>query len=40
MRKLAQFDEGERSAMLKSLEAEVTDRIERASMATSAAFGG
>ena len=40
MRKLAQLDEKERSAMVKRIEAALTDRIDRASMPTSTGFGG
>ena len=40
MRKLAQLDKEERSAMVKRIEAALTDRIDRASMPTSTGFGG
>ena len=39
MRKLAQLDERERSAMVKRIEAALTDRIDCASMRTSTGFG-
>ena len=40
MRKLAQLDERERSAMVRRIEAALTDRIDRASMLTPTGFGG
>ena len=40
MRKLAQLDKRERSAMLESIESVLADRINRGSMPTSTGFGG